>query len=126
MTPVSPQADWLPPTPNASKGDANDSAGAPRPDYGWNDTGNADRLAHSYGEDLIYCHERQTYYVWNGQRWQFDEFIQVERRAEQTIKNAFAEAGSIDDKDKRKAFFSFLNKRCAESAPPSSTVIHGC
>jgi len=110
MTPVIPKADWLPPAPNESNGGADDASGAPRPIYGWNDTGNADRLAHTYGEDLIYCHERKSYYVWTGQRWQFDEFIQVERRAEQTIRDAFAEAGSIDEERKRKAFLTFLNK----------------
>jgi Bifunctional DNA primase/polymerase, N-terminal len=33
-------------------------------DYHWNDTGNADRLADLYGHELIYCTERNSYYVW--------------------------------------------------------------
>jgi putative DNA primase/helicase len=115
MTPVMPGADWLPPTPNESNGGV-DPARAPRPVYGCNDTGNADRLAHTFGEDLIYCHERKSYYVWTGQRWQFDEFIQVERKAEQAIRNAFAEAGCIDDKDERNAFLSFLNRSLSRNS----------
>jgi putative DNA primase/helicase len=109
MTPATPGADWLPPRANESNGAAGNSA-APRPVYGLNDTGNADRLADAFGEDLIYCHERRAYYVWTGQRWQYDEFIQVERRAEQTIRGAFAEAGSLDDQTERTALFRFLNK----------------
>ena len=61
-------------------------------DYQWNDTGNADRLADSYGHELVYCRERKNYYVWTGQQWQFDEFVEVEKRAEKTMIEAFAEA----------------------------------
>jgi hypothetical protein len=50
-------------------------------DYHWNDTGNADRLADLYGHELVYCTERRNYYVWTGKRWQFDEFVEVEKRA---------------------------------------------
>ena len=51
-------------------------------DYHWNDTGNADRLADLYGHELIYCSERNNYYVWTGQQWRFDEFVEAEKRAE--------------------------------------------
>jgi hypothetical protein len=45
----------------------------------WNDTGNADRLADLYGHELIYCTERNSYYVWTGQQWRFDEFVEAEK-----------------------------------------------
>jgi hypothetical protein len=50
--------------------------------YHWNDTGNADRLADSSGHELVYCTERKSCYVWTGRQWQFDEFVEVEKRAE--------------------------------------------
>ena len=81
-----------------------------RPGYGLNDTGNADRLTAAFGDDLIYCRERRSYYVWNDKRWVFDEFLEVEKRAEQTIRRAFAEAGAIDDDKTREVFLRFLNK----------------
>ena len=68
-----------------------------RLDYLWNETGNADRLADLYGHELIYCNERNCYYVWTGQRWEFDEFVEVEKRAEKTMLEAFAEAKHITD-----------------------------
>ena len=82
---------------------------AQRRDYHWNDTGNADRLTDSYEHELVYCTERMNYYVWTGQRWQFDEFVEVEKRAEKTMLEAFAEAKNITDEDKRKAFLRFVN-----------------
>ncbi len=41
-------------------------------------TGNADRLADLHGHELIYCTERQSYYVWTGRQGRFDEFVEVE------------------------------------------------
>jgi putative DNA primase/helicase len=78
-------------------------------DYHRNDTGNADRLADLYGHELIYCTERNSFYVWTGQRWQCDEFVEVERRAEKTMLEAFTEARDIPDGDERKSFFRFVN-----------------
>jgi len=78
-------------------------------EYHRNDTGNADRLADLHGRELIYCTERQNYYVWTGHRWRFDEFLEVEKRAERTMLEAFAEAKHIADADKRKAFLRFVN-----------------
>lgn len=87
-----------------------------RRDYHWNDTGNADRLADRYGHELIYCTERKGYYVWTGQRWQFDEFAEVEKRAEKTMLEAFDEAKHIADGDKRKAFLKFVNSSLSRGA----------
>jgi hypothetical protein len=77
--------------------------------YLWNDTGNADRLADLYGHELIYCTERNGYCVWTGQRWLFDEFMEVEKRAEKTILEAYTEAKHIADSDRREAFLRFVN-----------------
>jgi P4 family phage/plasmid primase-like protien len=85
-------------------------------EYHWNDTGNADRLADLYGHELIYCTERRSYYVWTGQRWEFDEFVEVEKRAEKTVLEAFAEAKQITDGEKRKAFLKFVNNSLSRAA----------
>jgi len=84
--------------------------------YHWNDTGNADRLADLYGHELVYCTERTSYYVWTGQQWQFDEFVEAEKRAEKTMLEAFAEAKNITDEEKRKAFLRFVNSSLSRSA----------
>jgi hypothetical protein len=91
-------------------------------DYHWNDTGNADRLADLYGHELIYCTERNSYYVWTGQQWRFDEFVEAEKRAEKTILEAFGEAKHITDGEKRKAFLRFVNKSLSRAALAS--MIH--
>jgi P4 family phage/plasmid primase-like protien len=85
-------------------------------DYHWNDTGNADRMADLYGYELIYCTERNNYYVWTGQHWQFDEFVEVERRAEKTILEAYAEAKHVAEADTRKAFLRFVNNSLSRAS----------
>jgi P4 family phage/plasmid primase-like protien len=84
--------------------------------YLWNDTSNADRLADLYGHELIYCTERNSYYVWTGRQWRFDEFVEAEKRAEKTMLEAFAEAKQITDGEKRKAFLRFVNKSLSRAA----------
>jgi putative DNA primase/helicase len=81
-----------------------------------NDTGNANRLADLFGHELIHCTERRSYYVWTGKRWEFDEFVEVEKRAETTMLEAFAEAKHFVDAEKRKAFLSFVNKSLSRNA----------
>jgi len=90
--------------------------------YLWNDTGNADRLADLYGHELIYCTERNSYYVWTGRQWRFDEFVEAEKRAEKTMLEAFAEAKHITDGEKRKAYLRFVNKSLSRAALAS--MIH--
>jgi P4 family phage/plasmid primase-like protien len=89
---------------------------AQRRDYHWNDTGNADRLADLYGRELVYCTERKSYYVWTGKQWQFDEFVEVEMRAEKTILEAFGEAKHIANAEMRNAFLRFVNGSLSRAA----------
>jgi P4 family phage/plasmid primase-like protien len=91
-------------------------------DYHWNDTGNADRLADLYGHELIYCTERNSYYVWTGQQWRFDDFVEAEKRAEKTMLEAFANAKHITDGEKRKTFLRFVNRSLSRAALAS--MIH--
>ena len=91
-----------------------DGKTGPATGYEWNDSGNADRLADAHGKDLIYCRERKSYYVWSGQRWQYDDSLEVERRAEETMRNASAEAGAIENQDQRNGFLSFVNRSLSQ------------
>ena len=75
-----------------------------------NDTGNADRLVAAHGNDLMFCEARESFAVWDGKKWKLDRSILVSQRAESVIRECFAEAGDIDDAEKRKAFLGFLSK----------------
>lgn len=78
--------------------------------YGWNDSGNGERLADAHLDDLVYCEDRKSFAVYDGNRWVFDNDIRAERFAEEVLRDCFAEAGKLQDTDERKKFVQFLNK----------------
>jgi len=67
------------------------------------DIGNAERLVEWHGDDLLYCHEQRTWYVWDGQRWAPDATAEVRRRAKQTVRRIYEEAAGIADTKQREA-----------------------
>ena len=77
--------------------------------YLMNDAGNADRLVDTFGRALIYCPEH-GFVVWTGTHWAQDDFILIERLAEQTMRRVFAEVGDLDDKDDRSKLSKFINR----------------
>jgi len=87
-----------------------------RGNYHWSDTGNANRLADTYGDELLYCNELKTYYVWTGKVWKRDAFVETEKRAEKATLQAFGDAKNITDGEKRKAHLNFVNKSLSRSA----------
>ena len=110
MNAVPASSEWLPEPDGAPE------ESAERERYGWNDTSNANRLADLHSNELIYYRERESYYVWTGQRGEFDvESLQAEMLAEKTMLAAFVEAGQIQDKDVREAFLKFVNRSLSRS-----------
>ncbi len=57
------------------------------------DLGNAERLVAHHGDDLRYCHLWSKWLVWEGKRWAVDDSGEVERRAKETVRAMFHEAG---------------------------------
>lgn len=92
----------------ASGEDHEAGGGRKRKRYFYNDTGNAERLADAHGEDLMYCEERDSFYIWDGRRWKRDKFILVQRLAEGVIKAAAGEAAHMD-KSEAQAHLKFIS-----------------
>lgn len=68
------------------------------------DTGNAECLAHLYGDDLRYCHTRKKWLGWDGSRWKVDEDGAAFRAIIATIRARFRACDAIPDHDARKKF----------------------
>lgn len=58
------------------------------------DLGNAERLVSRHGANIMFCHPRKTWYVWNGKYWEADETGAVERLAHETIRSMYADCAS--------------------------------
>lgn len=59
--------------------------------------GNADRFVHLFGQDVHWCEERGTWYVWNGKCWRIDALREVHRMAEQTMQAMMQECELWND-----------------------------
>ncbi|MDP9458372.1 MAG: hypothetical protein M3Q60_21920, partial [Actinomycetota bacterium] len=64
----------------------------PAPTFNLTDQGNAERLVHRHGEDLLHVWKWGRWMVWDGTRWRPDETGEAERRAKETVKAMFHDA----------------------------------
>lgn len=66
------------------------------------DTGNAECLAHLFGDELRYCHTRKKWLTWDGSRWAMDEDGAAYRAMISVVRARFVACAAIDDPDQRK------------------------
>ncbi len=66
------------------------------------DYGNAERLVAKFGENIRYCTQQKTWYIWNGKHWTEDDTGELFRLAKRTVRSIYDEAKSAKDDDKRR------------------------
>lgn len=66
------------------------------------DTGNAECLAHLFGDDLRYCHTREKWLIWAESRWVVDENGAAQRSMIAVVRARFRACSAIPDPDQRK------------------------
>ena len=101
---------------------SNASKPAPLRTKGLTDTGNAERVSEQCGEGVRYCHDWNTWLVWDGKRWGKDRVGAVEKHVKNGVRNIFVEAEKIeDDADLKEA----INKhaRSSESAAKRAAMM---
>ena len=62
---------------------------------------NALRLVRGHGEGLRYCRAWRRWLFWDGKRWVRDDTGEIERRAADTVRSIYSEAGDAPDADTR-------------------------
>ena len=67
--------------------------------YALTDMGNADRLIHYYGDNILFCYAWKRWLIWSGRHWQTDETGEIDRLAESTAKRIADEAQNVSDRD---------------------------
>jgi len=66
------------------------------------DLGNAERLVRLYGDQIRYCYERKTWFIWNGKVWEPDMGATINALAKSTVLNIYREAADEPDDNRRK------------------------
>ncbi|MCE5278844.1 MAG: phage/plasmid primase, P4 family [Planctomycetaceae bacterium] len=74
------------------------------------DLGNAERFANQHRNTACYCQPRNSWFIWNGKRWERDILLQVQKSAEQTILSIRKEARNVQDLTRRRAMEDFATK----------------
>jgi putative DNA primase/helicase len=67
------------------------------------DLGNAERLVAAHGDDIRYSHKLRHWFVWDGSRWAEDDSGAIMRRAKQTARTIYSEAGIAETNEQSKA-----------------------
>jgi putative DNA primase/helicase len=65
------------------------------------DLGNSERLVMRYGDDLLYCYQTASWFIWNGRRWLPDDGAQVCVLMQKTVRSMWREISHVDDQDRR-------------------------
>jgi putative DNA primase/helicase len=63
------------------------------------DLGNAERFVARHGRDLRYVAEWKRWLVWDGKRWAADDSLEVQRRAQETIRSMWAAVADLPARD---------------------------
>jgi putative DNA primase/helicase len=82
-----------------------------KPDEDWHnctDLGNAERLKDYVQGDVVYCDDMNSWLYYEGGVWKKDRIRQIERYAQDVIREAYAEVSNIKDADERKKVAKFL------------------
>ena len=67
------------------------------------DLGNAKRMVASFGTDIRYCPTRNSWYIFDGARWERDVNSAIHRYAKATVALIFAQANAETDRRERRA-----------------------
>lgn len=71
------------------------------------DVANAERFLFLFGDRVRYCPEQQTWYIWNGARWEADRMLKVEFMAQRVASAVRDEASVQENEDVKKALNSW-------------------
>src|SRR5690606_7121088 len=92
-----------------------------RPGFQNTDLGNAERLVHTYGANLLFCHVWGSWLAFNGPRWEKDATGTVDRYAYDLVRTMQKEAVEITDDDSRSSAMKWA--RTSQSAAKLRSMV---
>jgi len=69
------------------------------------DSGNAECFAKIHNNNVIYNHDQETWYLWNGQYWEIDNTQHIKQLGKRVARKIKEIAGKIEDPDKSEKLF---------------------
>jgi putative DNA primase/helicase len=84
--------------------------GEPQRKFKTSELGNAERLISKFGDDLLYCPQKKSWYTWTGRRWKKDESKAINIYAKITIREIYQEAALLTNTETKKKLFGHALK----------------
>src|SRR5690606_11430968 len=100
---------------------AKPSASEEQPAFQNTDLGNAERLVHTYGSDILYCHPMGSWFASTGKRWERDATGTVDRYAYELVRTMQKEAVELADDDARSSAMKWA--RTSQSAAKLRSMV---
>jgi phage/plasmid-associated DNA primase len=72
--------------------------------------GNAQRFVAQHGTEVRYCHGKNTWFIWDGQRWAEDRMNSIQEKAKETVERILVEAENVSDEDEKKELRSWWSR----------------
>jgi hypothetical protein len=60
--------------------------------FPFTDLGNAERFVHLYGDQVRYCQQNKSWYIWDGRRWERDQKMQAMGLVHNTVRSILNDA----------------------------------
>ncbi|WP_191559218.1 phage/plasmid primase, P4 family [Metabacillus idriensis] len=92
-----------------------------RPNFKRTDLGNAERLVYQYGKDIRYNNSFNSWYLWDGKRWEADLTNQIKQFAKKTVRSIYEEASQEEEDDVRQKISKHAT--ASESRPRIESMI---
>jgi len=65
-----------------------------KPAFPFTDLGNAEQFVHLYGDQVRYCHQNKSWYIWNGRRWERDRKMRSMELVHKTVRSILTDAAN--------------------------------
>lgn len=82
----------------------------PKKKYDMTDTGNAQRMADRFGEEIRYSYVNKKWYYWTGKTWVLDYYGYIKKLADMVVEDLKKEAFAEKDPDRQEELLKFANK----------------
>jgi putative DNA primase/helicase len=84
---------------------------SPSPRHALTELGNSQRLVDAFGDNIRYCHQHKSWYIWTGEYWKRDETGQIIELMKVVAERIFEEIKTEPEEEKRQRII----KWCASS-----------
>jgi putative DNA primase/helicase len=90
--------------------------------FPFTDLGNTERFVHLYGDQLRYCYQNKSWYIWDGRRWERDQKMRAMEFVHETVRRILNDAVNTR-LSKEQANLATLHALKSENSPRMKAIL---